>query len=86
LGLIESVSEVGVEGSGSREEVEDRGTSFGRESAIGMLTCHRKRWMSSLLVAFLEIAAKSPDDDDGDDTKNVGILPRVTDTFPDESP
>ena len=47
LGLTESVAELGVEGGGSREEdewegVDDRGRPFGRERAIGMLTCHGK--------------------------------------------
>ena len=50
LGLIESVAELGVEGGGSREEeewegVDDRGTSFRRDRAISMLTCHEKRLM-----------------------------------------
>jgi hypothetical protein len=63
---MESVSEVGVEGIGSREEVEwegveDRGTTFGRERGIGMLTCHRKKVVDRFrLVAFLEMPQGLP--------------------------
>jgi hypothetical protein len=67
LGLTESVAELGVEGGGSRDEdewegVEDRGMSFERERAIGMLTCHEKM-ISEPVMNQSVVLVLVPDDD-----------------------